>query len=51
MISINCKVWSKVFGYGTVLKWHDFDHVIVRFAGESDEVVCHMAQVERMGEA
>lgn len=48
MLTGNAQVWSNIYGYGTVLKWHDFDHVVVRFEGEEDPIICNAQQIRKV---
>jgi len=48
---IGSKVFSGIYGVGTLMRWHDFDHVEISFIGEDYPVICNIATVIKMGEA
>jgi len=48
---IGSKVFSGIYGVGTLMRWYDFDHIEVNFAGEDYPVICNINNVIKLVEA
>jgi hypothetical protein len=48
-VHVGDKVWSRVYGFGIVRQWIDFDHVAIE--ADKEIIVVHNQQVQKLWEA